>query len=190
MSMDLESLFPGASSAAWTVVLVATGIGCATDVAERRLPNWLTGPLWLSGLVYAAMIGGVAGFGGSLVASVLLAVPFVVLFVCAKGGAGDAKMMAGVGAWLGIFHGGITLAAVAICGGIIGITISLFHREGRTLSRNMGQVVVGMVGVAQGRYGPSACVAMLPEATSMRRMPYGVAIMAGAVAAFIGVQPW
>ena len=84
--------------AAWLVVLTAAAAGAVTDARERRLPNALTAPLFISGLVFAGMAGGLAGFGDSLLASMLLAAPYLVLFAVAAGGAGDAKMMAAVGA--------------------------------------------------------------------------------------------
>ena len=65
---------------------------------KGRIPNWLTLPLWLLGLAKAADAGRRAGFVvAALGVSVLLALPYVALCVLAKGGAGDAKLMAAIG---------------------------------------------------------------------------------------------
>ena len=85
----------------WIVVLAATGIAAITDGLTSRIPNVLTLPLWVAGLVYGALSAGLWGGAESLVASLLLALPYILLFVYAGGGGGDAKIMGALGAWLG-----------------------------------------------------------------------------------------
>ena len=68
------------------------------DVREGRIPNRLTLPLWLLGLAKATCLGGAGGVVAALGVSVLVALPYIVLFFLGKGGAGDAKLMAAIGA--------------------------------------------------------------------------------------------
>ena len=86
----------------WGVVLLTSLAGAVTDLHARRVPNRLTFPVLLGGLLWATYEGGAAGLADAAGACVLLALPFVLLFVLANGGAGDAKLMGALGAWLGV----------------------------------------------------------------------------------------
>lgn len=181
---------PTHSLGPWLVVLVACAAGCLTDLKARRLPNALTLVLWATGLAFSTFVGGAAGFGGALGASVLLAVPYVILFLCAGGGAGDAKMMAGVGAWLGLFHGGFVLIMVALVGGVAGVAVSLAKGDSRRTFGNLAFATTGLVGLAYGRLKPGECLAFMPPSGGAHRIPYGVAIFLGVTSAFVGAQLW
>jgi prepilin peptidase CpaA len=76
-------------------------VAAATDVAARRIPNWLTIPMLATGLAYSTLQRGPWGLLDSLAAALILALPYVFLFVYARGGGGDVKLMAAVGAWTG-----------------------------------------------------------------------------------------
>jgi Flp pilus assembly protein protease CpaA len=41
--------------------LLCAGIGSVTDVSERRIPNWVTGPAIVAGLMLHAISGGWRG---------------------------------------------------------------------------------------------------------------------------------
>jgi len=176
--------------AAWLVVLTAAAAGAVTDARERRLPNALTAPLFISGLVFAGMAGGVAGFGDSLLASMLLAAPYLVLFAVAAGGAGDAKMMAAVGAWLGVWHGLIALACVALAGGVMALAIAAATGRFLLVTANLVRAASGAAALAHGQIRSSELSMLGPKPSEMHRFPYGVAIFAGVAIAFAGVQLW
>ena len=36
----------------WTAAAVGCAVAAGTDIKERRIPNWLTGPLFLAGLAF------------------------------------------------------------------------------------------------------------------------------------------
>jgi prepilin peptidase CpaA len=192
--MEPDLLFPNPfdSLTPWTVVLVACALGCFTDLRARKLPNLLTLPLWVAGLVYSAIVAGLPGLAGSFMASVLLALPFIILFLCAGGGAGDAKMMAGVGAWLGLSHGVPALVAVALAGGVVGLAFSLLRGEARRTFTHLATATTGLMGVAFGRLRFCECLGFMPPGASAgaRRIPYGVAIFAGVTLAFLGAVQW
>ena len=114
---------------AWIVSVGASLAAVVFDLRTRRIPNLLTGPLALAGLAWAFWRGGPAGAGWALAAGVLLMLPFVVLFVFAGGGAGDAKLMAGLGIWLGVSSGLIVLAAVCLSGGVLALVLAVSRRQ-------------------------------------------------------------
>ena len=128
--------------------------------------------------------------GGALAASVVLAVPYVILFLCAGGGAGDAKMMAGVGAWLGLLDGGLALVSIALVGGLAGVVVSFARGDSRRTLGNLAFATTGVVGVAYGQLKPSECLAFMPPSGGTHRIPYGVAILMGVASAFVGAQLW
>ncbi len=84
------------------VVLVAVLIAAVTDVWKFKVYNALTLPLLVSGLLYHAVVNGLTGFLGSSF-GVLFAFSLLIAFYLIGGmGAGDIKLVAAVGAWLGL----------------------------------------------------------------------------------------
>src|SRR5262245_16733167 len=97
----------------------ATFFGClalfsvaaaVSDFRFRRIPNWLTVPMFVLGLVFHAVVGGWAGSGTGLIDSGLKSsllgffVGFGTLFalwLIGGGGGGDVKLMGALAVWLG-----------------------------------------------------------------------------------------
>jgi prepilin peptidase CpaA len=94
--MDSGNLIP------IVVVLVAAVVAAFTDLRAFRIHNALTLPLLVSGLIYHAVLGGPAALLGSFVAAVISSGLLFLFFLMGGVGAGDVKLMAGVGTWLGM----------------------------------------------------------------------------------------
>jgi prepilin peptidase CpaA len=81
------------------VVLLAAMVAAATDIWKFKVYNVLTVPLLLSGLVYH-------GLHENLISSVFGVLfgfaALIVLYLLGGMGAGDVKLMAAIGAWLGM----------------------------------------------------------------------------------------
>ncbi|HYE62916.1 MAG TPA: A24 family peptidase [Phycisphaerales bacterium] len=177
----------------WAVPAVAVLVGAATDLHARRLPNWLTAGTFATGLAFAAWSGGVAGVADGLLACVALGLPYVLLFLFAGGGAGDAKLMGALGVWLGVINGGIVLGAVAVSGILLGIGYAIATGKTREVAGNISGMVVGWAGHAVARTVPAAAEAeagVEPGREEPQTVPYGVAICAGLLVAGIGVFLW
>ena len=71
------------------------------DGRELRVPNWITFPMILAGLAYSTCVGGVAGFGAGMLGMCVGLLTLLPLYSVGGMGAGDVKLMAGIGAWLG-----------------------------------------------------------------------------------------
>ena len=84
-------------------VILFMALALATDLKERKIPNWLTVSSAVLGLVYHLAFGGWAGLtlslGGFATGFGLL----LLLWLTGSGGGGDVKLMGAVGAWLGAF---------------------------------------------------------------------------------------
>ncbi len=122
-------------------VLLVAGV---IDARYRRLPNWLTFGLILSGLVRAGVMIGPSGVGQAFMGLLAgAAVPLVLFSLRALGG-GDVKLLAGIGAWLG------APAALAVFAGtcVIGLFLILGQSlaQGRTIAlfRNTAVLVTGI----------------------------------------------
>lgn len=93
MSPQLE--FP------YCVALVATTIAAVTDLRWYRIKNRLTYPLFAFGLLYFGIVAGWDGLKFSLIGSLIGFFPMLLLFLSGGFGAGDVKLIGGLGAWLG-----------------------------------------------------------------------------------------
>jgi len=171
----------------WSVAIGASLVAAVTDVRARRIPNLLTLPLALSGWIASTIACGGAGLADSIAATFVLAAPFVLLFAFAGGGAGDAKLMGGIGAWLGVLDGFMTLLAVCLAGMVLGIAFAAVRRRLGSVRSNLKGAVLGLLQPVVG--GGSLANARrdvaraLPAVDDGEKMPYGLAISAGTVLA-------
>ena len=179
---------PGAPLLKWGVVLGVSLAAAINDVGTRRIPNWLTMPVLLAALVWAAWTAGWDGIADAVAACMLFALPFVVLFVLGAGGAGDAKLMGAIGAWLGTGHVLVTLACVLLAGGVLGIFYALAKGKGMAVARNLWNMGLGLFLYVIHRRRWSEV--SIPSPREMQTMPYGVAIFAGTLAAALGEWLW
>lgn len=169
----------------WAVVVGLTLVAAVTDLKTRRIPNALTFTGLLAGLVDAAFAGWGA-LGLSLAGMLVCALPFVLLFVFAGGGAGDAKLMAAVGAWLGLPVGLFALACVLIAGAALALGVMCWGRSFRGVWGNFLWILMSFKTAAAGR-GAARRAYVLPAAESLHAMPYGIAIFVGCALAAGGV---
>jgi prepilin peptidase CpaA len=173
----------------WAGPAAAVLIAAATDLRARRIPNWLSGGTLVSGLVFAGWSGGGAGLLDGLLACAVLAIPYVLLFLFAGGGAGDAKLMGALGAWLGLINGGIVLGCVAAVGVLLGMAYAISTGRSREVARNISGIVTNWAGHAVARTVPAVQEENVAQ-EQPQTVPYGVAICAGLLIAGTGVLLW
>ena len=156
--------------AAVAVVIVAS-VAADWDVRTRTIPNRLTGPALLLGLVAHGIAGGghglVQGLTGAVVAGGLLLPGWLMGWM----GAGDVKLMAALGAWLAYPVSVIATLASLMAGGVIALAVAVRRRAlGRSL---LGAARLGLWAASGSlRAGQSPVVSGL-------RFPFAAAILTG-----------
>jgi prepilin peptidase CpaA len=102
-------------------------LACISDLRTRRIPNVLTFSAIAAALVFHLLAGGWRAAGSSIAGCSLGALLFFPMFVLRGMGAGDVKLLAAVGAWLGPGQVAIAALATSIAGGGIGIAVAFGH---------------------------------------------------------------
>lgn len=182
------TILTSADPLAWAVAIGAALIGAACDLRWRRIPNLLTLPTLLAGLVWAGWSQGASGVVSAMAGCLLLAAPYLVLFLFAGGGAGDVKLMGALGAWLGLVDGAIALVAVLLCGVLMGLGYACLRKRVAHLWTNLVGIVWAGAAAVWSR-DRQVAAGHLPPASAMLRMPYGVAVLIGVCLA-AGVALW
>ena len=168
----------------WTAVIGVSLTAAVWDLRVRRIPNVLTAPFALAGLIWATWSGGGWGLLDGVLGCLIAAFPFVVLFVFAGGGAGDAKLMGGIGCWLGVTAGVVALVSVAICGGLLAIGYAVAFKRIRPVLAHFGAMCNSLLVRWRSRLGLGGALEGMAETKApMTRMPYGMAIFLGTCAA-------
>ena len=168
------------ASAAWSfpdvAVLVVSSAACVTDLMSRRIPNVLTFGASGAALVFWTWTAGLSGLGLGLAGWVVGCALFLPWFILGGMGAGDVKLLAALGAWLGPRDALWLALCAGLAGGVFGVAVSLvagYFRE--SVSNLWGLLMFWRV----------AGVQPLPELTlaSARgpRLPYAIPITVGAV---------
>jgi prepilin peptidase CpaA len=164
-------------SASLVTLLVVAG---AIDFRTMRIPNWLTYGGAVFGLLFNAVVPapvqpGVLWALGGLALGLVLLLPLYALRVM---GAGDVKLMAMAGAFLGLPHTIYAVGATAIAGGALSLVYLAWHGGLRRALFNIVGALQGALLAASARTRPSLSIA---GDASVGSLPYGVAIAAGTI---------
>lgn len=163
-----------------TGVLLALLVAAAvSDSRSGRVPNWLVFGGALYAVVYNAFfplyprdIGALFALGGLAVglAAFLPAYLFRIM------GAGDVKLMAMVGAFLGTWSTVGAVLSTLIAGGVLALALALWGRRLGRMFHNVAMICRGAM-LTLSTTGTGGMVTT--DGPSAGRMPYGVAIAVG-----------
>src|SRR5260221_4236535 len=84
-----------------TVVLIVAAV---IDGWVLKVPNWITFPFVIAGWAFSGLAFGWEGLGWSLVGTLVGLLLLMPAYAIGGMGAGDVKLLAGVGAWIYATH--------------------------------------------------------------------------------------
>ena len=150
------------------------GYLCWSDAKRRRLPNALTLGGLAVGLCAQAGWNGWSGFTNALGAAGIAVAFLLIPFLVRAAGAGDVKMLAACGAFLGMRWMPLFLMAVSFAGLFVAMAM-IFTRQVTT-----ARLKHAFRSVFDWRYDRVAGKAALPPKDDERaRVPFGIAIAIG-----------
>lgn len=124
----------------WTwsaAALAVSALASWYDIRTRRIPNQLTLPFWALSVGAWSLVGGwpamLAVWGASLVAGLVILLPGF------RGGGGDLKLAAGLGAGLGFTHLPAFIQLLALGLVMANLTVR-FHQAGYRSRQALGLV--------------------------------------------------
>lgn len=115
------------------IAMVAAGglLACAfcTDVASRKIPNWLTVSAFAAGWILHTVTDGWNGLmlSGAGAAAGLL--PMLALYLLRAVGAGDVKLFAAIGALMGVELTLQLMVSSLMASGVVAMMILIWRRE-------------------------------------------------------------
>lgn len=162
------------------ILIVAAWI----DGTKLKVPNWITFPMIISGWIYSCAAFAIAGdawyvgLGWSLLGTVIGIALLLPSYAIGGMGAGDVKLLAGVGAWV---YGTVTFyafCASAIIGAAMAVAMVLYRRAWGKHSSQFKWILGEILTVRN----PEKLAAIAAERkSSMLLLPYGIPIAIGCI---------
>lgn len=155
------------------IVLLATA--AFYDTRSRRIPNWIIVSGMLLGLTASSVTNDGIGLYAATVGLFVGLFAFIPLYALKVLGAGDVKLIAMVGSFLGVANLLGAMIASSLAGGLLAIGFAV--RAGQ-LGHVLGNIRMTFLGMLMRVPIPIASTTAATPAPA-RRIPYGIAIAAG-----------
>jgi len=163
----------------WWPTLIVLAVATFTDLRSRRIPNWLVLPFLLAGVALSGWRDGWHGIGQSLAGLLLGGLLYGIFFWMGGMGAGDVKLCAAIGAWIGPQQLFIALVITGMAGGIMVLCWAAFGGFLKDLFADTGDLVFGWKKRAL-RGDPQPALAN----PTKRKIPYAPAMAIGTLISF------
>ena len=122
-------------------------VAAVVDWRTRRIPNWVTFSLVISGLAQSWMPQAIVGPWGSIGGMLAGIALTLVLYLIRALGAGDVKLLAGIGAWFGPQAALAIFCVEAIVGMLMAIAQAAQQGKTKLLLKNSALVAVNLAHV-------------------------------------------
>jgi prepilin peptidase CpaA len=175
-------------SAPLIIVLLGALIAAVTDVWKFRVYNALTIPLLVSGLAYHVWGGDI---GDSVLGMLLGFSVLIVLHIVGGVGAGDVKLMAAVGAWLGTQHTLYVFIASSLAAGLYALLLVAINGGLARALVNLQILIYRLMNIGRYLGADDRMEADLSRADRRTRViPFGAMVAVGLVATlvYLGVK--
>ena len=159
------------------ILLLILGTAIASDLRWRIIPNWLTGPAILAGLGLHTVMNQWTGLVFSLEGAAVGFGLFVLLYACGWMGAGDVKLFAAVGSFLGPAQAISAAIVIALVGGLLALLVLGFYQGWRKTGLWLWSYVQAMVLTR-------SVQVLTPVQGAAPKVPYAVAIGLGTIGAY------
>jgi prepilin peptidase CpaA len=167
----------------WAAVVGLTVIAGLVDFRTRKIPNWLTVPAMVGGILLRSLLGGWPGAKSSIEGlglALLLLLPLVLLRAL---GAGDWKLMGAVGAFLGpVLFLFVLFGSVMVSGLMAAVEMARTKRVKETF-RNMLVLVRGFAS-----FGLRTNAQISLDNPRLMKLPFGVAVAVSTLACYCAAR--
>jgi len=186
--MDFETITAGLI-ANWQVWLVSVVLVVAAIIDGKMLkvPNWITFPMIISGWIYSAVAYGMAGdlwyvgLGWSLLGTVVGLACLLPAYAIGGMGAGDVKLLAGVGAWVYGVNTFYAFCATCIVGAILAVAMVVYSKKWKKHKEQFFFIANEIASVRD----PNQLSAIAAERKpTMMLLPYGIPMAIGTIIYF------
>ncbi|MEX2286253.1 MAG: prepilin peptidase [Planctomycetaceae bacterium] len=164
------------------VVCLILIVAAYIDGKQLRVPNWMTFPMVLSGMAVNSWLSGWAGLGDALVGTVVGLACLLPLYAVGGMGAGDVKLMAGMGAWLGATITFYAFCVSTVVGAVLAVLMVLYKRSFTKHYANFVMIFVEWMQIRDPRELSRLAAERKP---TMFLLPYGIPICIGSIGYFI-----
>lgn len=184
------SYFAGHSDLVPLSVVAGVGlIAAIIDIRSYKVHNALTVPLALTGVLYHTVTTGPQGLMFSLIGLFVGFASLIVFYALGGVGAGDVKLLAGIGAWLG---GWLTVSVLVIAGlsaGAYSLAVILGCGGMRHVATNVS-VLIYRLRLMAVHFGQDERVEAVVAADDRRRrlVPFAAMLLMGIVGVLLGAN--
>lgn len=168
----------------WFVCAVLI-VAAVIDGWKLKVPNWLTFPFIASGWVYHVVSDGWDGLQTSLLGTAVGLGVLLLPYVIGGMGAGDVKLFAGVGAWMGAPITWGSFCVSVVLGGVLAVALVAYHslraRDLGVVWNNLARLrLVGTEIMTTRNVSKLAELARARKPTAML-LPYGIPLAMGTI---------
>ena len=163
-----------------SIVLIEAAI---IDGRSLRVPNWLTFHFLVGGLIFAFARGGSSQLLYSLAGALVGLISLLPLYAIGGMGAGDVKLMAGLGAWIGPWLTAWAFVSTTLAGAILAVAMIVYSGS---IWRHLAMLQTIAHEVLSIRNPVVLSERAAQRKPSMLLLPYAIPIATGSIAYFAG----
>ncbi len=171
----------------WGLVSAVLIVAAVIDGRQLKVPNWITFPMILSGWLASGIIYGWGGLGASLWGTAIGLGLLLPAYAIGGMGAGDVKLLAGVGAWAGASQTLWAFIVSAIIGAILAVIMVVVSRKWSHHQKQFLSILSEILIIRS----PSKLSEIAAERKPrMMLLPYGIPIAIGTIGyfAYLGIN--
>lgn len=175
------------------LLLIQLCLAVYHDLKFRKVPNKITMPMALTGILLSILHSGLEGLFFSMGGLVFGLLIFIIPYMLGGMGAGDVKLMASIGALMGWRFTMWTALGAALAGGVMVILYMAYKKElGYTLFKAVGILMIPLGKKIYERTFSPKILKMVSyfenkqSRSSAVYIPYAVAIATGSILVLFG----